>query len=98
MRKMSRRDIPRLGVFMRKGGQAPRTPNHLTELLDEFGFTSYSERTLQPGRTPGRGLQGARQASGGVRGEGQPQTRFPEPHEGARLIGKAPEPQPGPFP
>jgi hypothetical protein len=46
-------DITLLGVFMRKSGQPPGFQNHLTEALDGRVGPSYSEPTLQPGRTPG---------------------------------------------
>src|SRR5436190_14617387 len=50
---MSHLDIPLLGVFIGKSGQPAENQNHLTEVLDERVRPSYSERTLQPGRTPG---------------------------------------------
>src|SRR5438445_11799275 len=50
--------------------------NHLTELLDERLPASYSERTLQPGRTPGRGLQGVRRGSRRGKEAGGPQIRL----------------------
>ena len=51
-------DIPRSSVFKGNFGQPCAMSNHLTEVLDEGRYHSYSERTLQPGRTPGRGSRG----------------------------------------
>src|SRR5690348_15598064 len=72
--------------------------NHLTELLDSAPRPSYSERTLQPGRTPGRGLQGARRELPVKDGRRVGRRSVSsEPTESGAPLEKAPEPQPGPF-
>src|SRR5262249_31537281 len=69
-RKLGGSTIPHLSVFIAKMGQPWETQNHLTEVLDETRKASYSEQTLQPGRTPGRGSQGARRKSRQRNGSG----------------------------
>ena len=97
-RKFAGLTIPRLSVFIAKVGQPCGTQNHLTELLDEQARRSYSERTLQPGRTPGRGSQGVRRTlPAEERKAGGPQIRLLFPAESGAPLEKAPEPQPGPF-
>ena len=68
--------IPRSSVFRAKIGQPWEAQNHLTEVLDSCRKGSYSEPTLQPGRTPGRGSQGARWDSRRGRETGGPQIRL----------------------
>src|SRR4051794_6880518 len=63
----SLRPSPKKGMSMRNPESSEPGQNHLTELLDGIGHRSYSEATLQPGRTPGSGLQGARRRSGATR-------------------------------
>ena len=91
-------DIPHLSVFSGKLGQPCETQNHLTELLDERPGGSYSERTLQPGRTPGRGSQGARrELPVKERKRVGRRSASSNPTESGAPLEKAPEPQPGPF-
>src|SRR3954469_22304790 len=72
--------------------------NHLTGLLDSTGHGAYSQATLQLGRTPGSGLQGARRASGEGRKRGwaaEPNVRSPASM--GPPLGSGPGPQPRPF-
>src|SRR5204862_464994 len=96
-RKFAGLTIPRLSVFIAKVGQPCGTQNHLTELLDERARRSYSERTLQPGRTPGRGSQGVcRTLPAEERKAGGPQIRLLFPADGGARVGRLVEsPLPG---
>jgi len=74
-----------------KIGQAQERENHLTELLDGLPDRSYSEVTLQPGRTPGSGLQGAYRDSGRRNRETSgPQTRCSRSRRDGAPLEKAP--------
>lgn len=97
-RKFAGLTIPRLSVFIPKVGQPCGMQNHLTELLDEQARRSYSERTLQPGRTPGRGSQGVRRTlPAEERKAGGPQIRLLFPVESGAPLREGPGAAAGAF-